>query len=239
MAKVRIRESELRKMINECVTNIIKEEDGNSDFSKKFFKYAKDAKEKKVPNKSVKDYIKDEYDDEGKVSEQLINKIVKESVRRALNELDWRTAQSAFEKAKTPEQALLFRQYANNAFNRQNGYGLKNVPDSYLDDKDLTADGDYYGGRNTFGSYEDSFYTKSGNNHNGKIYHQQEIVTDPFGDYDEIGNFERGQDITDTNDPNDSSTFNPRLKMAQMKGDKQVRDYLNGKTKYVKGKGWK
>lgn len=31
---------------------------------------------------------------------------------------------------------------------------------------------------------------------------------------------------------------NPMRKAKQMKGDKEVRDYFNGKTQYVKGKGY-
>ena len=60
-----------------------------------------------------------------------------------------------------------------------------------------------------------------------------------FNQHDTRDNGQRGavSDV-DMEDVKNGSTLNPKLKMRQMRGDKQVRDFYNGKSKYVPGKGW-
>jgi hypothetical protein len=167
-------------------------------------------------------------------------------VKKALNELDWRTYQSAYEKNKKPYRGWKFRDAATNAFNHQNGYGLENVPYGYTNNYDvensLNRKGDFYAGTNTFDTDFDTFDTISGNfdtisgnKDNPKIYDQQHIITKKHASY-KPG--ERGENATSEDKywPNNATTFNPRLKMAQMKGDKQVRDYFQGKSQYKNGK---
>lgn len=168
---------------------------------------------------------------------EVIQKIVKKHVNEALNELDWRTYQSAYEKDNNQSRKNKFRQAANNAFNRQNGYGLQNVPYGYTDDDNIAAKGDYYGGQNTYRPmYGDTFDTVSSNNQDiQRTYNQQHINTTNWNGSPE----KRGKNRINTEDGetiNNATTFNPRLKMAQMKGDKQVRDYFQGKSKYKNGK---
>lgn len=176
-----------------------------------------------------------------KLTESDLHNIIKESVNHILSELDWRTYQSAYEKAldrgRKPSE---FRQAATNSFNRQNGYGLKNVPYGNGSDKNMTPDGSFYGGGNLYTPDGDSFLTKSGKTAYGQnnpeaLYNHQEIrSTDSIR-----GNGKRGDAVPQESENYQTNSFNPLLKYKQMKGDKEVRDYFNGKSKYVKGKGWK
>jgi hypothetical protein len=169
-----------------------------------------------------------------KLTESDLHKIVKESVQKILTEMDWRSYQAAYEaeiaKNGYTKRAEKFRQAATNAFNRQNGYGLKNVPYGYQKDNNVTADGDYYAGGNLYRYDGDAFETNSGraqlgNNEPDKVYHQQSI------------NKSNGQQLPNDMEINGNS-MNLMLRAKQAKGDKQVRDYFNGKTQYQQGKGW-
>lgn len=181
-----------------------------------------------------------------RLTESDLHNIVESAVKNLLSELDWRTYQSAYEKElNNPKHKGMrnmdFRQAATNAFNRQNGYGLQNIPygDEY-DDKMTPKPNSYvYGGGNKFTpDRADPFFTVSGyydKNGNGtKMCSHQQIATRNRGDY------QRGQTYDDRSDDlkNNARSFNPILKMRQERGDKQVRDYFNNKSHYVKGKGW-
>lgn len=169
-----------------------------------------------------------------RLTEGDLHRIIKESVQNILTEMDWRTYQSAYktelDRNGNTEKAAKFRQAANNAFNRQNGYGLKNVPHGYQKDNKMTADGDFYGGGNLHRYDADAFQTNSGKMQKGRedadtVYSQQAI------------NKKNGQQLPNDADVNGKS-MNLLLKAKQMKGDKQVRDYFDGKTQYQRGKGW-
>lgn len=184
-----------------------------------------------------------------RLSESELHTLVTETVKHVLNELDWRTYQSASEKDKNPGRSSRFRQAANNAFNRQNGYGLQNIPYGDGDDTQMTAKGTAYAGGNMYhADGGDGFDTYSGNvgddNEMSHYYSRQRIGN--RDDYNGRRGFvkgNRGQSIpvakNDLGDKPMKTSFNPALKMKQMQGDKQVRDYFNGKSKYVPGKGWK
>ena len=148
--------------------------------------------------------------------------------------LDWRTYQSAYEKDKDGERGMRFRQAANNAFNRQNGHGLHNVPYGDGDDSDMFSDGEYYAGNNLYTHKGNRFVSGSGNDVKNKTYNFQSIGTTDYND-------QKGKNFSDE-DYDDSfekgTSFNPILKAKQMQGDKQVRNYFNGKTKYMTKKGW-
>ena len=179
-----------------------------------------------------------------KLTESDLHNIIKESVNHILSELDWRTYQSAYEKSLNRDgsggRTSGFRQAATNSFNRQNGYGLKNVPYGNGSDQNMKADGKFYGGTNLYTPDGDSFWTGSGKT-NGQdepeaVYNQQQIRTNDSW----RGNGKRGNSVPqEETEYNQTNSFNPSLKYKQMKGDKEVRDYFNGKSKYVKGKGWK
>lgn len=86
MATVKLTESKLHQIIKECITNVLKEEDGNSEFSKKFFQYAKDAKDKKVPNKSVEDYVDDEKKENEVCTKKLDESKLRSIIRNVVKE---------------------------------------------------------------------------------------------------------------------------------------------------------
>ena len=178
-----------------------------------------------------------------RLTEGDLHRIIRKSVNEALiNELDWRTYQSAYDKSGD----YRFRQAANNAFNRQNGYGLSYIPYGDGDDSYMTPNGnsDFYGGGNQFRPFGgDTFDTYSAHHTTGgetpKRYNQQHINTTNWKDSPEKRGNRRQMDMLpngqDENFSNNATTFNPKLKMAQMKGDKQVRDYFNGKSRYSNG----
>lgn len=184
-----------------------------------------------------------------RLTEEDLHKVIVESVKNILSELDWRTYQSASEKDTNPRRASRFRDAATNSFNRQNGYGLKNV--GYGDDMshDMEADGDFYGGGNQYANKGDMFATVSGkspkpNDKITKKYSSQTIGKDAdrMGRGDKFIKGNRGQEMDAdaySDAPSEKSmTLNPKLKMKQMQGDKQVRNYFNGKSQYKQGKGW-
>ncbi len=179
-----------------------------------------------------------------KLTESELKNIIRESIKNVITELDWRTYQSDSEKDSDPRRSDRFRQAASNAFNRQNGYGLNNVPYGDGDDKDMTADGSFYGGTNLYHPYNDggdSFDTFSGDADGNEVnayYHAQRIGTMPdhTGRNDKLMKGNRGQALSPNTDKEMKTSFNPQLKMKQIQGDKQVRDYFNGKSKYKNGK---
>jgi hypothetical protein len=258
MAKqlIKLTESDLRKIIKESVKQILSESRKPSDktvgkHTLKGLRYDKsgnplytsdtmsdDEKKSQGWKFSKKHGLYGQLSDPTKLHESDLRKIVKESVQKILTEMDWRSYQAAYEaeiaKNGWTKRAEKFRQAAVNAFNRQNGYGLKNVPYGYQKDDKMSIDGDFYSGANlyTIGG-GDTFATGSGSGHlqnNGnnepdKMYSQQYISK------------YNGQQLPNEME-NNGKTMNLMLKAKQAKGDKQVRDYFNGKTQYQQGKGW-
>ena len=171
-----------------------------------------------------------------RLTESDLHRIIKESVKNVLNELDWRTYQSAAQKAGTNgdfNREAKFRRAASNSFNRQNGYGINNIPYGDGDDSKMTVNknGGVYGGGNLYSYDGDEFQTTSGVANNdgdgiGKVYTNQKV-----SNFNGKRNGEREIQSNATN-------LNPMLKAKQMTGDKQVRDFYSGKTTYQKGKGW-
>ena len=181
-----------------------------------------------------------------KLTENDLHRVIKESVNTILSELDWRTYQSAYEKPNKRgdwKKANEFRQAATNSFNRQNGHGLKNVPYGNGSDENVRPDGQFYAGSNMYAPYGDTFATASGKVSYGQnkpaetLYNNQAIRTNDGW----RGDGKRGDAYPQPEESefHQANSLNPLLKYKQMKGDKEVRDYFNGKSKYVKGKGWK
>ncbi len=177
-----------------------------------------------------------------RLTESDLHRVIKESVRQIISELDWRTYQSAYEKSNNnPQRASKFRQAADNAFNRENAYGMTNIPFGDGDTQQIQySNGDVYGGGNLYTNQGNQFITKSGRvNQNGdeldKKYTTQKIATQSLNK----GKSNRGENVPLENDEQPNATnLNPMRKIKQMQGDKQVKDYFNGKSKYQKGKGW-
>lgn len=182
------------------------------------------------------------------INENKLRQIVSETVRTVLSELDWRTYASAAEKDNNSERSARFRQAADNAFNRQNGYGLKNIPYGDADSKNMTTDGDFYGVGSAYTPKGDLMRSMSGkskdiNNPNdgSKVYNTQTVNKwgngYKNGKTDKELNAEWDEDLSNAG-MKKSVSLNPLLKMKQAQGDKQIRDFYSGKSKYTSGKGW-
>lgn len=167
---------------------------------------------------------------------------IKDIVEKVINELDWRTYASAYDKEKSnPARSNRFKDAATNAFNRQNGYGMTNIPYGYGDPNQTQYNpkGSVYAGNMMYTPKGTRFNTLScKTTQDGQdidtVYNTQSV-----NQHDTRDNGQRGAvSNVELDDVKNGSTLNPKLKMHQMKGDKQVRDFYNGKSKYTPGKGW-
>ena len=177
---------------------------------------------------------------------------IKNIVEKVINELDWRTYASTYDKEKSnPARSDRFKDAASNAFNRQNGYGLTNIPRG---DGDLSQirpekpNSPVYGGSLVYTPRGTQFQTVSGRSsqdgqsldtvYSSQAVHQHDTVnrhnTGRYGDHHERGDVS----TEDDSDVKKGTTLNPWLNYHQMRGDKQVRDFYSGKTKYTPGRGW-
>lgn len=165
---------------------------------------------------------------------------IKDIVEKVINELDWRTYASAYDKSNG-DRANRFKDAATNAFNRQNGYGMTNIPygDGDPSQTQGNSNGDVYGGSMMYTPKGTQFNTTSGKTTQDGQGFNTVYNTQSVNQHDTRNNGQRGAvgDV-DMGDVKNGSTLNPKLKMRQMRGDKQVRNFYNGKSKYVPGKGW-
>ena len=165
---------------------------------------------------------------------------IKDIVEKVINELDWRTYASAYDKSNGA-RSNRFKDAATNAFNRQNGYGMTNIPYGDGDPSQIqfNPDGAVYGGSMTYTPKGTRFNTASGKTTQDGQGFNTVYNTQSVNQHDTRDNGQRGAvgDV-DMEDVKNGSTLNPKLKMRQMRGDKQVRNFYNGKSKYVPGKGW-
>lgn len=165
---------------------------------------------------------------------------IKDIVEKVINELDWRTYASAYEKSNS-DRANRFKDAATNAFNRQNGYGMSNIPYGYGNPSQtqFNPKGSVYGGNMIYTPKGTRFETVSGKTTQDGQNLDTVYNTQSVNQHDTRNNGQRGAvSNVDMGDVKNGSTLNPTLKMRQMKGDKQVRDFYNGKSKYTPGKGW-
>lgn len=177
-----------------------------------------------------------------RLTENKLKQIVVESVKKVLTELDWRTYASAAQKEmqRGGKRGNSFKQAATNAFNRQNGYGLTNVPYGDGDDKNLSHNGNNqaYAGELMYAPHGMEFNTYSGTvDKNGNVTNNsnQRVAAGQTSNMSKP-KYNKGEVLP--NDVNSKTTFNPKMKFKQMAGDKQVRDFYQGKSQYTKGKGW-
>lgn len=165
-----------------------------------------------------------------KLTESKLQQIVSETVKKVLSELDWRTYASAAQKSEEngdTERSNKFRQAAQNSFNRQNGYGLKNVP--YGDNKGAVQ-GDINGSyAATITPQDMSTYARKNDNGTNQTIFTPNIKGSKIKSGDVVGSY---------NNTTDNFNTDKNLVSAQQKGDKQVRDFYSGKSNYISGKGW-
>lgn len=169
---------------------------------------------------------------------------IKNIVEKVINELDWRTYASAYDKEKSnPARSERFKDAASNAFNRQNGYGLSNIPrgDGEPEQPQFEPNSSIYSGSLMNTPRGTQFITGSARlSQDGDpdtLYSYQAVNqhdTGRSGDYHKRGDVSKGN----RSDVKKGTTLNPALKYRQMRGDQQVRDFYSGKTKYTPGRGW-
>ena len=151
-----------------------------------------------------------------RLTESDLNKVVKESVNKVLTELDWRTYANAAKKRDAQIQ-----QFGRNATDKggKRLTHLRNELDYAASDA-LTSK---YAQRHNNGNPTNNadVYTKNG---------YQSITTNNF---DREGRSSRGEFNYDNKGQINKQGYNIDSQM-----DREVEDYMLGKTKYTKGKGW-
>lgn len=200
-------------------------------------------RKKNLHGKIRKDTIGDNIDDETMKklkklhSENYIRKAVRESVNRVLNEISFEKAQAAYQASQDPNRPLSpamqrrmaknpmarsqqmgnLKQGASNAFNRDYGYNLKNVPFGSGDDSDMgVADPNksYYGGGNLYRPFGDSFETAAGKV-GGPLQNNSRTLRNWGNNPDEYD--ERGINVS-TKD----KIMNPRFAQAVQRGERAL-----------------
>ena len=151
-----------------------------------------------------------------RLSESDLHNIVKESVNKVLTELDWRTYASAAKKRDAQIQQL-GPDATDKGGNRLTH--LRNNLDYAASDA-LTSK---YGQRhnNGYPTNNADVYTKNG---------YQTVTTNNF---DGKGKWSRGEFNYDNKGGVDKQGY-----IIDSPMDNEVEDYMNGKSKYIKGKGW-
>jgi len=150
------------------------------------------------------------------VSESDFLDIIRESVDALLTELDWRTyANAAKERSKQVQKSE--RGATDKGGNRLNGLvgDLDYAASNALTQKYKQRNNNGYPTNNA------DVYTRNG---------YQAITTNNF---DGEGRWSRGKFNHGNKGGMDRFGYNINSEM-----DKEVEDYMNGKSKYVKGKGW-
>lgn len=151
-----------------------------------------------------------------RLSESDLHNIVKESVDKILTELDWRTYASAAKKRDAQRQEL-----GNNATDKGGNRltRLRNNLDSASSDALTSKYGQMY--NNGYPTNNANIDTRNG---------YQSVTTNNF---DGNGKWSRGEYNHNNKGNVDKQGYNIDSSM-----DDEVEDYMNGKSKYVNGKGW-
>lgn len=188
-----------------------------------------------------------------RLSESQLHKVIKESVKNVLNELDWGTYDSAMRKAAARgdyERAGRFGSASRDAYNRDYGthgsvydynYRRETVPyQTRMIPKDGDVDGEWIpdGTDSNNGWYDDSISAAS----DSAMYPDslEVIPGDEFSIRRNMRNqieTRRGRNNNGNVWADDSSLADAR--QAARRGLKVTQDYLTGKRKYHKGEGWK
>ena len=243
--QIKLTESELHSVIENAVNKIVSEYTDNEDDYMPYEDKEYGAFNEQPINTIVGENTKKHMKNIVKLTEGQLKAVIRESVGKILAEMDWRTYQSAYDKSGKPK----FRRAATNAFNREFGYGSDNIPYGDEDFDGMTSNGDFYGGANGYSTDGNDFFVTSSGKGNvksdddvSKLYGTQAVGTSGKnrGKSIDIKSKDAPEQLSKYNDKfKKSMSFNPKLKLAQMKGDKSVRDYFSGKSKYQPGEGWR
>lgn len=241
--RIRLTESDLHNIVKESVARIMEAEDwespldkvkGNKPKIKGKMDVSKFGKKKGLhPKKKTTLGDSPEFDKlRGLYKENFIRKAVMESVSGVLNELSFEKAQAAYQASLDPNRPLSpamqrrnnkgqqmnnLKQGASNAFNRDYGYNLKNVPFGSGDDSDMgVADSNkpYYGGGNLYRPFGDSFETAVGKV-GGPLQNNSRTLRNWGNNPDEYD--ERGINVS-TKD----KIMNPRFAQAVQRGERAL-----------------
>lgn len=215
-----------------------------------------------------------------RLSESQLHRVIKESVKQVLSELDWKTYANAASKRYNQgkyDNAEELGKAARDAFNRDYGYdkhyrdydydkendgGDKYEMTSFYDERQPDRYISHYGGRfgDEFRGDEPIFDTEEYPNQKANRLYGSPIRTrhyaaDNLSDYD-------GKHYTDieTNEFNKEGNYITTKKLtpkggmyynfgkkdpssnngkkARERGNNDISQYVNGKSQYVKGKGW-
>ena len=189
-----------------------------------------------------------------KLRESELKRMIAESVKGAINELDWKTYDSAMRKAAEKgqwERVGAFGDASKRAFNKQFGY--EGHPEDYAYGRHLTPyqrdfDSDLEPIDNTTisnqGYYGDSVYLMHPNDR-GHIIDREDMYyrRTPRGKIEKDSPIRKNKnDYNDldwylNNGYEDGADINSAMDAAK-KGEEDTLNYLKGKTKYIKGKGW-
>lgn len=188
-----------------------------------------------------------------KITKRQLQNIIAESTKKALNELDWKTYDSAMRKAAKKGQWNRVGKFGNagrDAFNRDfahqghpedYSYKREHAPymqgvDKYFNPTDTTWSNDgYYIDSVSLRQpdYDDSLVDRHEIDYrrkpNGTIEHETDIDFDAK-DYDDWDYYLKRDSI-------DGANLGDAMAAAK-KGGKETLDYLSGKYKYKKGQGW-
>lgn len=191
-----------------------------------------------------------------KLTEGDLHRMIKESVKQVLSELDWKTYDSAMRKAAQRgewERAGDFGEASKRAFNRDFGtnnnvydYNYRRMSVPFENDYDYYND--EYKPHTTYsnkGCYNDTVCAHS----DSHIPDSLEVIPyrDTYHHRDMRGNYKTDYKDFDTVDndvyDNEGNVWDENTTLAQAvqanrRGAKDTRDYLTGKYKYQKGKGW-
>lgn len=194
-----------------------------------------------------------------KLTEGELKKIITESVKKVISELDWKTYDSAMRKAAQRgewDRAGKFGGASRSAFNRD--FGTKNSVYDYNYSRDhVPYEPDYKfnyklddwepnGTRSNSGYYIDSIEAHSDDGPDSlrritqgsrEINHRRDMK----GKYStNMRDIDRPDDIDYDNDGNVWADDYSRAEAvaAARKGGRETRDYLKGNYQYTKGRGW-
>lgn len=159
-----------------------------------------------------------------RLTESDLHQMVKESVNKILSELDWRTYANASKKARergNDELANDFNRHITSNSSR-NEFSTPSGPNSY-DDTSVSISMDKDGKATPVGS---RMMNRDG----------QRLQISGFGD--ENGKYDTFHSMHGDKYRKNPSYLGPKAANRYKELEKQADDYNNGRSKYIKGKGW-
>lgn len=164
-----------------------------------------------------------------RLTEGDLHKIIKESVKNIISELDWKTYQNARRKANEKgeyDRAMKFGNAAQKEFNK--AYGEEGVSGDIFLNR-VSAESDDYPSHTLMRMYN---YNEEGSHSNPYNYDN----TKAYGimdKYDKDGRYKR------VKNPSLKRFFNnPWREKAYKDASKEMDNYVMGNYDYTKGKGW-